>query len=110
MGRIAYVIYDRVRRVAFGDGADEATLLGMVMAHEISHLLLGRGSHADAGLMKDRWNHLEVRQLADTTLAFSEVQASHIRRTIEHDSRTAAAMAHEPTPGSVEACVAAVPR
>src|SRR5258705_11182142 len=109
MGRIAYVISDRVRQVASGDGADEATLLGMVMAHEISHLLLGRGSHADAGLMKDRWNHFEVRQLADTTLEFSEVQAAHIRRTIENDTRTAAAMAHERTPGSVEACVAAVP-
>ena len=108
MGRIAYVIYDRVQRAAVGSGADEVKLMGSIMAHEISHLLLGRGSHANAGLMKDRLNHFEVRQLAEMKLEFSELQADQIRRTIEHDSRTTAAMAHERTLSSVDACVAAV--
>jgi hypothetical protein len=109
MGRIAYVVYDRVQRAAAGSGADEVRLMGSVMAHEISHLLLGRGSHADAGLMKDRLNHFEVRQLAEMKLEFSEPQADQIRRTIENDSRTTAAMAHERTLSSVDACVAALP-
>ena len=82
--------------------------MGSVMAHEISHLLLGRGWHADAGLMKDRLNHFEVRQLAEMKLEFSELQADQIRRTIENDSRTTAAMAHERTQSSADACVAGV--
>ena len=108
MGRIAYVIYDRVRQAASGNSTDETKLLGSVMAHEISHLLLGRGSHADAGLMRDHWNRLEVHQLAEMKLEFSEFQAAQIRRTIENESPAAAAMAHEPTVGAVDACVAAV--
>jgi hypothetical protein len=93
MGRIAYVIYDRVQRIAAGHGADEVGLLGSVMAHEISHLLLGRESHVDGGLMKDHWNHLDIRQLASMKLEFSEVQADHIRSTIENDSRSTATVA-----------------
>ena len=108
MGRIAYVVYDRVQHAAAGSGADEVKLMGSVMAHEISHLLLGRGSHTGAGLMKDHLNHFDVRQLADMKLEFSELQADQIRRTIENDSRTTAAMAHERTLSSVDACVAAV--
>jgi len=53
------------------------------MAHEISHLLLGRGSHVGGGLMKDHWNHLDIQQVASMRLEFSESQADHIRRTIE---------------------------
>ena len=108
MGRIAYVVYDRVQHAAAGSGADEVKLMGSVMAHEISHLLLGRGSHTGAGLMKDHLNHFDVRQLAEMKFEFSDLQADQIRRTIENDSRTTAAMAHEQTQSAVDACVAGV--
>jgi len=110
MGRIAYVIYDRVRQIAAGHGADEVGLLGSVMAHEISHLLLGRDSHADGGLMKDHWNHLEVRQLAEMKLEFSAAQADHIRRTIENESSETAAVARDATASDIAACLARAAR
>ncbi|HYS24186.1 MAG TPA: hypothetical protein VEP46_01245 [Vicinamibacterales bacterium] len=109
MGRIAYVIYDRVQRIAAGHGADEVGLLGSVMAHEISHLLLGRGSHVGGGLMKDHWNHLDVRQLASLKLEFSESQADHIRRTIEGDSRSTTVLARDAAASPMEACLARRP-
>ena len=106
MGRIGYVIYDRVQRIAAGHGADEVGLLGSVMAHEISHLLLGRDSHVDGGLMKDHWNHLDVRQLASMKLEFSESQADHIRRTIEGDSQGPTALVRDAAASPIEACLA----
>jgi len=109
MGRIAYVIYDRVQRIAAGHGADEVGLLGSVMAHEISHLLLGRASHVGGGLMKDHWNHLDVRQLASLKLEFSESQADHIRRTIEDDSRSTTVLARDAAASPIEACLARRP-
>jgi hypothetical protein len=109
MGRIAYVIYDRVQRIAAGHGADEVGLLGSVMAHEISHLLLGRASHVGGGLMKDHWNHLDVRQLASLKLEFSESQADHIRRTIEGDSRSTTVLARDAAASPMEACLARRP-
>ena len=39
-GRIAYVIYDRVRNVAWQAAIRDDDLLGYVMSHEIGHLLL----------------------------------------------------------------------
>jgi hypothetical protein len=109
MGRIAYVIYDRVQKIAVGHGADEVGLMGSVMAHEISHLLLGRGSHADGGLMKDHWNHLDVRELASMKLELSEAQADHIRRTIEHESSATATLARDGASSQIESCLAQAP-
>lgn len=100
MGRIAYVIYDRVRKIASGHGADEVGLLGSVMAHEISHLLLGRGSHADGGLMKD---HMESprraaarRHEAGVLGVASRPHPPHDRERIERDRRIRARRGLEP--------------
>jgi len=89
MGRIAYVIYDRIRQAASDSASNEVDLLGFVMAHEISHLLLPRGSHSDSmtDLMKGRFELRDLRQLDVRKMAFSEVEAQHIRKLLE-DNRT----------------------
>ncbi len=80
------------------------------MAHEVSHLLLGRGSHVGGGLMKDHWNHLDIQQVASMKLEFSESQADHIRRTIEDDSRsTTTTLARDAAATPMEACLARRP-
>jgi hypothetical protein len=86
MGRIAYVIYDRVRSTATDAAMSEVDLLGFVMAHEIGHLLLPGDSHPGTGLMKGRWHVRDFRQLDVLTLAFSEVEATEIRQTIQNGS------------------------
>jgi hypothetical protein len=58
-GRIAYVFYDRIERVAIARRIPIARGLGHVMAHEIGHLLLGVNSHSDQGLMSQKWNPRE---------------------------------------------------
>ena len=48
-GRVAYVIYDRVRNFASDTEVDDMRMMGIVMAHEIGHLLLTHQSHSDSG-------------------------------------------------------------
>src|SRR5262249_45030765 len=86
MGAIAYAIYDRVRSVALEVPTNEGNLLGFVMAHEIGHLMLPRGSHSRAGLMKSDWDVRDLGRVDLAKLQFSEQQAAQIRSTIESES------------------------
>ena len=54
-GWLATVFSDRVGEAASRVAADPGTLLGLVMAHEIGHLLLGTSYHGDAGVMRAYW-------------------------------------------------------
>jgi hypothetical protein len=93
MGRIAYVIYDRVRQVAAGGPASETELLGFVIAHETGHLLLGRGSGTATGLMKCQWDRRNMQQLDALKLGFTELQAVRIRNRLTNGSAPAAVVA-----------------
>lgn len=81
-GRVAYVIYDRVRDFAGDTTVDDMRMMGIVMAHEIGHLLLTHQSHSAGGLMRGRWQQSEFRSARPHDLQFSEPQASEIRRTL----------------------------
>jgi hypothetical protein len=83
MGRIAYVIYDRVQRVAAEARTNEVDLLGFVLAHEIGHLL---GLHSDGNITKCHWDQREVRQMNLRTLEIPPLQARLIRSTLEEAS------------------------
>jgi len=93
MGRIAYAIYDRVRDTAARAAMNEDDLLGFVMAHEIAHLMLPRGAHAETGLMRGHWNVRDFRQTDVMSLGFSPQQASDIRSTLLHNPPTLTAQA-----------------
>lgn len=54
-GMFCDVFYDRVLELHRGGRARDATILGMVMAHELGHLLLGSNSHSDTGIMRPKW-------------------------------------------------------
>lgn len=81
-GRVAYVIYDRVRDFAGDTTVDDMRMMGIVMAHEIGHLLLTHQSHSAGGLMRGRWQQSEFRSARPHDLQFSEPQAKEIRRTL----------------------------
>jgi hypothetical protein len=89
MGRIAYVIYDRVRASAAAAAMNEIELLGFVMAHEIGHLLLPRGSHLKDGVMKGHLERRDLQQLDVRTMEFTATEASQIRDVVKADSRRA---------------------
>jgi hypothetical protein len=83
MGRIAYVMYDRVQHVAADAATNEVDLLAFVMAHEIGHLL---GLRSDASLTKCHWERREVRQMTVRNLEIPPLQARVIRSTLERAS------------------------
>jgi hypothetical protein len=102
MGRIAYVIYERVHQIAREGGRNESDLLAFVMAHETGHLLLGRGVRAPVGLMKCHWDRREMQRLEAHTLEFSEAHALRIRNALENrlaaDAGVACATASSASP------------
>lgn len=77
-GRIAYVFYHRLRMIAMA-GDD---LLGVVMAHEIGHLLLPYGSHSDTGVMRSHWDVRDLWCHDVRQLGFTPYQAQQIRRRV----------------------------
>ena len=54
----AYILTHRILNMARRYGDDYRRLLGQTIAHEVGHLLLPTGSHADRGIMQA---HLGVR-------------------------------------------------
>ena|SRR5687767_7429997 len=102
MGRIAYVIYERVQQVAREGRRDESDLLAFVVAHETGHLLLGRGVRSPVGLMKCHWERRDMQSLNAQTLKFSESHALRIRTALQSrmaidDSGTCVTASSAPT-------------
>jgi hypothetical protein len=54
-------------------------LLGHVLAHELAHVLEGFTHHSEAGVMKARWDHGDLEQMARRPLSFSAEDAAAIR-------------------------------
>jgi hypothetical protein len=81
-GRIAYVFYDRLRTIATAAHQDDGDSLGVVIAHELGHLLLPYGSHSETGLMRGLWSARDFRRIDLRTLAFTSSQASDIRQRV----------------------------
>jgi len=55
------------------------SILGHVMAHELTHVLQGVARHADHGLMKKRWSENDFQQMGVKPLAFTAVDLLLIR-------------------------------
>jgi hypothetical protein len=56
----AFIFYDRVAALRTSTRF-VPTILGRVMAHEITHLLLGPDSHSEVGLMRGQWSADDLR-------------------------------------------------
>ncbi len=76
---LATVFADLVRAVSRDAHLDFPLLLGRAIAHEIGHLLLDTNRHADHGLMRAGWSHVELRENADTDWAFRADEIAIIR-------------------------------
>jgi hypothetical protein len=68
-----------VRRERF---ARVGTILGPIIAHELGHLLLGRG-HSPSGLMSAEVGELTVRLAGANALHFTRKQAKRLRAAME---------------------------
>jgi len=59
------------------------TILGLAMAHEIGHLLLGSNSHSSSGIMRAKWQRQELFAAGKGTLGFSEAEARKMQNRLE---------------------------
>jgi len=68
VGFQADIFCDRGARLQEESPVDLAILLGIVMAHELGHRLLGTSSHSPAGIMRASWHPKHVQSTASLCL------------------------------------------
>jgi len=82
-GTLATVFADRVRALAATAGVEAGEVLGRVIAHELSHLLLGTHDHAARGLMRGEWRASELAEHRPSDWVLSRSEGGAIRRAIK---------------------------
>lgn len=78
-GWLATVFSDRIGGAAGRVGVQADTLLGLVIAHEIGHLLLGVGYHGETGVMRGEWPD-QLLSGARGQWHFSQLEAAAMRQ------------------------------
>jgi hypothetical protein len=78
----ATVYYPRVDDYARLGIATHSQILGHAIAHEMGHLLLGRGQHALFGIMRGVWTAEDLRQITMGAFLFSAPQSKVIRQAV----------------------------
>ena len=84
--RTANILVDRVRATAISRRMPPAQLLGVVIAHELGHLLLPPSSDTSTGLMSSSMDLLRARLLA---FRFTSEQAVEMARQLSADELVA---------------------
>jgi len=69
-------IYASVRHLGIG----AAPLLGRVLAHEVTHLLIGTQTHSTSGLMRATWSDSSLQVNSRQDWILSRQEATHIAR------------------------------
>jgi hypothetical protein len=89
-GHHAWLFYDRIEDRAKVLRMSCGALLGVVLAHEIGHLLLPKGSNSDAGLMSRTWDREHVQRAMWGVLTFSPQEEALIRSRLHNSALPAA--------------------
>jgi hypothetical protein len=77
---MAYVCFSRVRALRSVFSVEE--LLGLAMAHEIGHLLLGTHLHSNSGLMRATWPRKDLEERGWEKFAFTSEQVTQLRAAV----------------------------
>jgi hypothetical protein len=88
MGRIGYVVYERIKDVAAGGQSSTGEILGIIIAHDIGRLILGAGSGTFSGVMTRTWNREELQRVNPMALAFTPAETERLHATLRRDSGT----------------------
>jgi hypothetical protein len=86
-GKYCDVFFDRIESMSRETGANAASLLAAVTAHELGHLLLGSRAHSWLGIMAPHWGEEDLRRISMGSLRFTPDQSSRMRARIQ-DSQT----------------------
>jgi hypothetical protein len=90
MGRIGYVVYDRVPQLAAATQLSESDVLGVILANDIRRLILGVDSEAHDGVATDRADRRDRERADPFALNFSPADLARLRATLESDSASSA--------------------
>jgi hypothetical protein len=77
------VFYDRVQQIS-RQTANEGTVLGHAIAHELGHLLLGVDAHSPEGLMRAHWTPRDLDFAAQGKLLLLDGEKQKIQRNISN--------------------------
>lgn len=80
--QMAYVCYPCVRALSRSTSFTADELLGLAIAHEIGHLLLGTNEHSNRGIMRARWRPQDLEGRDWKEFLFTAEQAKRLRRRI----------------------------
>jgi hypothetical protein len=86
IGCHADVFYAGVEPIQQQAGLTAEAILGLVIAHELGHLLLGTNSHAAQGIMRANWKRQDLSLAGKGMLGFTEDQAQKMRGRLESAS------------------------
>lgn len=81
-GHVAYVFASRVEVLARRHAVDYGTLLGVIVAHEVGHVLLRGRPHAGMGLMRAVCGGTLLKNVILTKLTFTPGEAAAIRDSL----------------------------
>jgi hypothetical protein len=80
---VAYISFDQTTRAARDRTQQPADVFGYAMAHEIAHLLLPTVVHTPHGLMRERWQDDDFRNIAAGYLRFTPSEEALIRARVD---------------------------
>jgi hypothetical protein len=81
-GSLTTVFANRILAVAASARIESGVLLGRVVAHEVGHLLMGRGGHSDDGLMRAHWSAETLKRNGVRDWLFSQNEAMQLRDAV----------------------------
>jgi hypothetical protein len=79
---VAFVFWGRIREAAYHSSRETGELLGLVIAHEVGHILLPGGRHASEGIMREAFD-FSLRM----PLHFTDEEASMLRARLSRDPK-----------------------
>ena len=82
-GVYARVFYRHIQAKAEQERVDLAQLLGLAVAHEFGHLLLGPKAHSTEGIMRANWSRSDMERGSKGQLCFTDRQAPLVRADVQ---------------------------
>ena len=81
-GCYADLFYNRAQQIHETSQINVAIILGLGLAHELGHLLLGTNSHALTGIMCPRWQPTDLANASQGRLLFSPLESREMRNKL----------------------------
>jgi hypothetical protein len=79
---LADVYADHLKMLVIGREWAYGPILGQVIAHELGHLLLGRGAHSRGGIMEPNWRAKDLDKALQRRMIFPREQSEQIRAQV----------------------------